>query len=64
MIDKIKGKYYLICDICGEAAKEVFSTFDEAVDYKVDSEWISRKQDGEWVDICPDCCSIKGGRRQ
>ena len=33
MIDKIKGKYRLICDICGEAAEEVFSTFDEAVDY-------------------------------
>ena len=49
MIDKIKGKYRLICDICGEAAEEVFSTFDEAVDYKVDSEWISRKQDGEWA---------------
>jgi hypothetical protein len=27
MIDKIKGKYRLICDICGEAAEEVFSTF-------------------------------------
>ncbi|MDD3655054.1 MAG: hypothetical protein PHO01_12920 [Desulfotomaculaceae bacterium] len=64
MIDKIKGKYRLICDICGEAAEEVFSTFDEAVDYKVDSEWISRKQDGEWADICPNCYSIKGGRRQ
>jgi hypothetical protein len=64
MIDKIKGKYRLICDICGEAAEEIFNTFDEAVDYKVDSEWISRKKNGEWVDICPDCCSIKGGRRQ
>ena len=26
MIDKIKGRYHLICDICGEAAEEVFST--------------------------------------
>ena len=33
MIDKIKGKYRLICDICGEAAEEVFNTFDEAVDF-------------------------------
>ena len=32
--------------------------------YKIDSEWISRKQDGEWADICPNCYSIKGGRRQ
>jgi len=62
MIDKIKGKYRLICDICGEAADEVFNTFDEAVDYKVDSEWISRKQDGEWADICPNCYSIKDGK--
>jgi hypothetical protein len=29
MIDKIKGKYRLICDICGEAAEEVFSTYEE-----------------------------------
>ncbi len=36
MIDKTKGRYHLICDICGEAAEEVFSTFDEAVDYKVE----------------------------
>jgi hypothetical protein len=65
MIDKQCGLYCLICDICGEEAdEEVFSTFDEAVDYKVDSEWISRKQDGEWADICPNCYSIKGGRRQ
>ena len=52
-IKGVKGELYP----CGEAAEEVFSTFDEAVDYKVDSEWISRKQDGEWADICPNCTS-------
>jgi hypothetical protein len=64
MIDKIKGKYYLICDICGEAAEEVFSTFDEAVDYKVDSEWISQRHRGCWEDVCPDCYSVKEERRR
>ena len=32
MIDKIKSKYRLICDICGEAAEEVFSTLLRAGD--------------------------------
>ena len=64
MIDKIKGRYHLICDICGEAAEEVFNTFDEAVDYKVDEGWKSQRRGSEWEDVCPNCYSIKGGRRQ
>ena len=63
MIDKIKGKYRLICDICGEEAEKSFNTFDGAVDYKVDNEWISQKRDGEWQDVCPGCYSIRGGER-
>ena len=55
MIDKIKGKYHLICDICGEEAGETFDSFDEAVDFKVDSGWISQKRNGEWQNVCPDC---------
>ena len=64
MIDKIEGRYHLICDICGEEAEKSFDTFDGAVDYKVDSEWISQKQDGEFQDVCPSCQAIKGDRRQ
>lgn len=44
MIDKISGVFVLVCDVCGEAAEEVFSTFDEAVDYKVDEGWKSQRR--------------------
>ena len=59
MIDKIEGRYHLICDICGEEAEKSFDTFDGAVDYKVDSGWINQRHQGCWEDVCPNCCSIK-----
>ncbi len=55
MIDKIKGKYYLICDICGEAAEPAFWDFHEAVEYKRANGWKSQKHDGDWQDVCPKC---------
>ena len=64
MIDKIKGEYHLICDICGEEAEKSFDTFDEAVDFKVDSGWISQRHRGCWEDVCPDCYSVKEERRR
>ena len=54
MIDKDGGKFYLICDVCLEDGLP-FASFDEAVAYKKDEKWKSKKIDGEWQDICPDC---------
>lgn len=54
MIDKEYGGYCLTCDICGEEV-DGFDDYYDAVEYKKDNGWISRKIDGEWHDICPDC---------
>lgn len=46
--------YTLICDICGEE-EDGFDDFYEAVDGKKELDWISRKINGEWRDICQGC---------
>jgi hypothetical protein len=55
MIEKSGGFYSLTCDICYEEADEQFFEFSEAVDYKKDNDWKSKKVNGEWMDVCPDC---------
>ena len=55
MIDRDGGFYYLICDVCGEEAPASFCEFQEAVRYKKAEGWRSRRRDGEWEDVCPDC---------
>ena len=50
----LKEGYELICDICGYMVTG-FDDFDEAVDYKVDSGWVSEINNDEWEDICPEC---------
>lgn len=53
-IDYITSKYQLICDCCGREVK-YFNDFMEAVQYKKDNNWQSKKFDGQWTDMCPDC---------
>ena len=55
MIDKIDGRYYLCCDICGEEVDEGFYDFYDAVEYKKENGWKSQKHRGEWEDVCPEC---------
>lgn len=55
MITKKGYVYKLICDICGEDSGENFDNFDEAVEYKKEAGWRSVKEDGEWIEMCPDC---------
>ena len=55
--NKLDG-FELCCDYCGDSADELFDTFQDAVDYKVDREngWASVKgKDGEWQELCPSC---------
>lgn len=59
MIDKIHDTYELSCDICGESPDESFDDFAEAVQYKKGNGWKSRKIDGEWHDLCPECAAKK-----
>ena len=55
MIDRQYGGYILICDICGEVNAETFYDFSDAVDYKKENDWKSRKIHGQWQDVCPEC---------
>jgi len=55
MIDKIGGKYALVCDICSEGAMQKFDDFWDAVRFKRDNGWKSQKRNGEWQDVCPEC---------
>lgn len=56
-IENYDGLYSLECDICGAGAIEDFDSFYDAVNFKKDKSngWISKKEDDEWLDICPDC---------
>lgn len=49
------GKYTLVCDICGASVDEEYKTFQDTEDARKDLGWKSRKIDGDWADICPDC---------
>ncbi|MTI95210.1 MAG: hypothetical protein FH749_06935 [Firmicutes bacterium] len=53
--------YFLTCDVCGEEPPEIFNDFDDAVDYKKANGWQSKKRNGEWEDICPDCQDVEMG---
>ena len=55
MIDREGGFYYLICDVCGREAPTSFYEFPEAVHYKKAEGWRSRRRNGEWEDVCPNC---------
>jgi len=53
MIDKQKGKYFLICDACGEHVE--FDTWDEATSGKRDAGFVSKKYSDGWKDLCAEC---------
>lgn len=52
-VDGVKTDYILTCDICGKEFH--FDSFEEAVQYKKDNKWRSRKQVEQWIDICKEC---------
>ena len=54
--DGRKTVYIATCDLCG-AELPPESLWIETVEAKKANGWRSRKIDGEWEDICPDCQS-------
>ena len=53
-----KDDFRLFCDHCGDECDEIFETFQDAVDFKVDRDngWASVKdKDGVWNELCPSC---------
>ena len=53
-IAKIYDKHVPICDICGEDLPPEHDFYD-AVASSRQADWIKRKRDGEWIDICREC---------
>lgn len=53
-IERDGKDYSVVCDICLEVGYTT-DDFNDAVDYKKAYGWKSRKENGEWVDICNSC---------
>lgn len=58
-IENMSGHYFLTCDICYEQANDAWSEFSGAVAGKKEHGWKSKKEDGEWLDICPRCQEVE-----
>lgn len=49
--------YITTCDICGCQLTPQYE-FMDAVSAKRNAGWKSKKIDGEWIDLCPECRSV------
>ncbi|HHV63843.1 MAG TPA: hypothetical protein GXX46_02015 [Peptococcaceae bacterium] len=60
MIINEYGKKRLICDNCETAADKVFDSFGEASQWRKDNGWkVSKNEQGEWINLCPECAEVK-----
>lgn len=57
MLDKLYGKFYASCDMCGEELDPT-DTFDEATNQLYSKNWKTIKEETEWVNLCPDCAKV------
>ena len=53
MIERDYNLHILVCDICGE--EKTFDSFEEAVEAKKKDGWQSKREKGQWLDVCPEC---------
>ena len=55
-IEKAFFGYVVDCDYCSEFLNcDVYDDFKSAIDMVKDKGWKIRKEDDEWVHICPVC---------
>lgn len=55
------GITILSCDICEYSPEDVgFETFKEASQWARAHNWQTRKVDGDWENLCPDCAREEG----
>lgn len=54
MIDKIYGKFYAICDGCGEELDPT-DTFDEAKSQADAEGWETKRMGTDWINLCQTC---------
>jgi len=59
MIDKAKGKYYGICDCCGEITDD-FDSWQDCIDWIKDN-WKTKYNivEQEWEQLCEHCKKLK-----
>ncbi len=58
MISKESGKFWLYCDYCPEPDlpnEHAFDSFYDAVEFAEKNGWERRRENNEWVNICPEC---------
>lgn len=55
MITKIHGKYYGVCDICGEEKTEPCDSWEEAKEQLKSDGFIKKCIMGEYHDVCREC---------
>ena len=46
------------CDDCGEM-EEIDGDFDDCITFIKENKWATRKEDGDWLNYCPDCQNKK-----
>ena len=51
------------CDDCGEM-EEIDGDFDDCISFIKENKWVTRKEDGDQLNYCPDCQKKKqeGGK--
>ena len=54
MIEKMRGKYIPVCDVCGESL-DPEDDFYDAVQAKKDAGWKTERYDDVWTDACDRC---------
>lgn len=61
MVERINGRFIVVCDNCGEAALDEDNdhqgchTFQEAVELAVRLGWSRARLCEQWFNYCPDC---------
>lgn len=52
-IDRQYGKVIFICDECGDYNETDKGNFQDALDVLKKDDWLTIKEDDEWLHICP-----------
>jgi len=53
-IEKDFGKFYAVCDVCGETLPPEYE-YSEAIEAMAAEGWTSKRVAGGWHNVCPDC---------
>lgn len=57
-LEKEKGKFVVVCDICGKSSSEEaydLENFYDVLEFLADNGWASKKVDNEWTHTCEEC---------